>query len=138
MSCKAGIYTANTSVQALAVGATINPGTIVRRYGNQCGNPIVNLSNNGIILNEKGYYNVIANVTDAPTGAGAVTVTLYQDGQPITGAVQTNTAAADSDATGVTVPAMVRVINCAGSTITAVLTPGAGNATNFTFDVVKL
>lgn len=138
MSCKAGIYTANTSVQALAAGATINPGTIVRRYGNQCGNPIVNLSNNGIILNEKGYYNVIANVTDAPTGAGAVTVTLYQDGQPITGAVQTNTAAAASDATGVAVPAMVRVMNCAGSTITAVLTAGAGNVTNFTFDVVKL
>lgn len=138
MSCKAGIYTANTSVQALAVGATINPGTIIRRYGNQCGNPIVNLSNNGIILNEKGYYNVIANVTDAPTDPGAVTVTLYQDGQPITGAVQTNTAAAASDATGVAVPAMVRVMNCAGSTITAVLTAGAGNVTNFTFDVVKL
>lgn len=138
MSCKAGIYIVNTATQALAAGATIAPGTIVRRFGNKCGTPIVNLSGNGVTLNEIGYYDVIVNVTDAPTDAGAVTVTLYQDGTPVTGAVSTNTAAAASDSTGVVVPTMVRVVNCAGSIITAVLTAGAGNVTNYTIKVVKL
>lgn len=137
MSCKAGIYVVNTATQALAAGATIAPGAIVRRYGNKCGTPIVNLSGNGVTLNEIGYYDVIVNVTDVPTTAGAVTVTLYQDGNPITGAVSTNTAAG-SDATGVVVPAMVRVVNCAGSVITAVLTAGAGNVTNYSIKVEKL
>ena len=138
MSCKAGIYVANTTTQSLAAGATIVPGTIVRRYGNKCGNPIVNLSGNGVVLNEIGYYDIEVNVTDAPTAAGAVTVTLFQDGTPITGAVSTSAAAANSDATGVVVPAMVRVLNCGGSVITAVLTSGAGNVTNFTIKVIKL
>lgn len=136
---KAAIYTANTNAQTVAAGGTLALGTIVRRFGNdRCCNPIVNLVNNGITLNECGYYEVTVDVTDAPTAEGAVTVTLYQDGNPITGAVATNTAAAASDPTSVTVNAIVRVMSCAASTITAVLTAGAGSVTNVSAAVVKL
>ena len=136
---KAAIYTANTNAQTVAAGGTLALGSIVRRFGNtRCCNPAINLVNNGITLNECGYYDVTVNVTDAPTAAGAVTVMLYQDGVAVPGAVSTNTAAADSDATGVTVNAIVRVVGCSASTLTAVLTAGAGSVTNIAAAVVKL
>lgn len=135
---KAAIYTANTNAQTVADGGTLALGSIVRRFGNtRCCNPAINLVNNGITLNECGYYDVTVNVTDVPTTAGAVTVTLYQDGMAVPGAVSTNTAAA-SDATGVTVNAIVRVVGCSASTLTAVLTAGAGSVTNVAAAVVKL
>ena len=136
---KAWIYTANTNAQTVAAGGTLALGSIVRRAGNdRCCNPIVNLVNNGITLNDPGYYDVTVNVTDAPTADGPVTVTLFQDGSPITGAVATNTAGAPSAATSVSVNAIVRVVGCATSTITAVLTAGAGSVTNVAVTAVKL
>lgn len=139
MSCKAALYTANTAVQALAAGANIAFGSIIRRFGNdRCCNPTINLSGAGITLTEPGYYVINARFTDAPTAAGTVTVTLLQDGVAIPGAVASNTAAADTNPTSVTAGAIVRVVGCATSTITAVLTAGAGNVTNVSVDVVKL
>lgn len=140
MSCgKAAIYVANTNAQTVAAGGNISFGSIVRRFGNDsCCNPIINSVNGAVVLNECGYYAVTVRVTDAPTDAGAVTVTLNQDGNPVQGAVATNTAAAASAATSVTISAIVRVIGCASSTLTAVLTAGAGSVTNATIDVVKI
>lgn len=140
MSCKAAIYVANTTAQTLSAGATIALGTIIRRFGNntRCCTPTVNLVNNGITLNESGYYKVNVRVTDAPTAAGTVTVTLFQDGSAIPGAVSSNTAAAATNPTSVTAGAIVRVIGCSTSTITAVLTSGAGSVTNVSVDVEKL
>lgn len=140
MSCKAAIYTANVTSQTLAAGATIALGSIIRRFGNtsRCCNPIINLSGSGITLNECGYYKVTARVTDAPAAAGTVTVTLLQDGVAIPGAVASNTAAADTNPTSVTAGGIVRVVGCASSTITAVLTSGAGSVTNVSVDVEKL
>lgn len=139
MSCKAALYAANTTAQTLAAGATIALGSIIRRFGNdRCCNPTINLSGSGITLNEFGYYKVNARVTDAPTAAGTVTITLLQDGVPIPGAVASNTAVAASNPTSVTAGAIVRVAGCASSTITAVLTAGAGSVTNVSVDVEKL
>lgn len=139
MSCKSAIYTANTTAQTLAAGATIALGSIIRRFGNdRCCNPTINLSGAGITLNECGYYKINARVTDAPTADGIVTVTLLQDGVAIPGAVASNTAAAASNPTSVTAGAIVRVVGCATSTITAVLTSGAGSVTNVSVDVEKL
>lgn len=138
MSCKAAIYVANTAAQTLAAGATIALGTIVRRFGNACCAPIINSTGSGITLNECGYYKVSVRVTDAPTAAGTVTVTLLQDGAAIPGAVASNTAAAATNPTSVTAGAIVRVVGCSTSTITAVLTAGAGSVTNVSVDVEKL
>lgn len=135
---KAEIYTANTSTQAVAVNGIITPGTIIRRFGNtRCCNPAINVANNGISLNENGYYRVLVNVTAEPTEEGAVTVALYQDGVAYPGAVATNTAAAASDAVSVCIPADVKVTNC-NSILTVVLTAGAGNVTNVGIAVNKL
>lgn len=139
MSCKAALYAANTAAQTLAAGATIALGSIIRRFGNdRCCSPIINLAGNGITLNEPGYYKVTARVVDAPTAAGTVTVTLLQDGVAIPGAVASDTAAAATNPTSVTAGAIVRVVGCASSTITAVLTAGAGSVTNVSVDVEKL
>ena len=136
---KAAIYTANANAQTVAAGGTLALGSIVRRFGNdRCCNPIVNLVNNGITLGECGYYDVTVSAIDEPTAEGEVTLTLYQDGVAIPGAVSTNTAAASDDATSVSVNAIVRVVGCATSTITAVLTAGAGSVTNIAAAVVKL
>ena len=136
---KAALYAANTTAQTVASGGTLALGSIVRRFGNdRCCNPVINLVNNGVTLGECGYYLVTLDVTDEPTAEGAVTVTLYQDGSPVTGAVASNTAAAASDATGVSLSAIVRVVGCATSTLTAVLTAGAGSVTDVAMAVIKL
>lgn len=136
---KAALYAANTNAQTVAAGGTLALGSIVRRFGNdRCCNPVINLVNNGVTLGECGYYLVTLDVTDEPTAEGAVTVTLYQDGSPVTGAVASNTAAAASDAIGVSLSAIVRVVGCAASTLTAVLTAGAGSVTDVAMAVIKL
>lgn len=136
---KAGIYAVNTNTQAVAAGGLLGLTTIVRRYGNDnfC-NPVVNLANNNVTLGAPGYYLVTVDVTDEPTAAGAVTATLYQDGAAVPGAVATNTAAAGSDATSVSITALVRVIGCATSTLTVALTAGEGNVTNYAVTAVKV
>lgn len=53
-------------------------------------------------------------------------------------AVNTNTAAVGSDATSVSITALVRVIGCATSTLTVALTAGAGNVTNYAVTAVKV
>ena len=136
---KAALYAANTSAQTVAANGALALGTVIRRFGNdRCCNPIINLVNGGVMLGECGYYAVTVDVTDEPTDAGAVTVALYQDGSPVTGAVATNTASAASDATSVSVSAIVRVVGCASSVLTAVLTAGSGTVTNAAISVVKL
>ena len=135
---KAWIYTTNNNSQTVAAGASLNLGSISRRAGNnRCCNPIINLVNNGIILNECGYYKVNLDVTDAPTAEGAVTVTLYQDGNSIASA--TNTALAASAATSVSLSSpIVKVYGCNNSTLTVVLTAGAGTISSVNMSVIKL
>lgn len=135
---KAGINVANTNSQAVTAGNPIALGTAVHRYGCKNGQPIINLVNNGIVLNECGYYKITANVTAAPTADGPVTVTLLQDGNPIPGARATNTAAAAGNAVSVTAIGTVKISGCnVKSVITAVLTAGTGNVTNVAVNVYK-
>lgn len=138
MSCKALLYATNTTTQAVAAGGVIAPGTIQRRAGNtRCCVPIINLNGNNIVLSEPGYYKVQVDVTDEATAAGAVTVSLVQDGNVIESI--TGTAAAAGDAVNITLAApVVRVFNCTASNLTVVLTAGAGNVTAVDVSVVKL
>lgn len=139
MSCKAAIYTLNNTTQAVAAGGTIALGTIVRRFGNtpRCCNPTINLSGNGIVISEPGYYKVNVDVTDAATAAGAVTVSLLQDGNVVESLTDTAAAANDAVTISMTAP-IVRVIGCTTSTLTVVLTAGAGNVSPVGVSVVKL
>lgn len=125
MSCKSAIYTANTATQAVAIGGILALGSIIRRFG--CS---VNLNGNGITLSEPGYYNVDASIVVAPTAAGTVTVTLFQDGVAVPGAVASATTTAAADAITLNIPALVRVMCNSNSILTFVLTGAASSVTN--------
>lgn len=133
---KALIYVVNSGTQAVAEGGNINLGTIVRRYGNKCGYPIINLNGDGITISEAGYYRVAVDVTAAPTAAGPVTITLRQDGVPVLS--KTGTAAAAADAVSLSIDSPVIRVGCnVGSTLTVELTAGTGNVSNVGISVVK-
>lgn len=137
MSCKAAIYTLNNNTQAVAAGGTIGLGSIVRRFGNnKCCTPTINLSGNGIVISECGYYKVNVDITNAATAAGAVTVSLLQDGNVVESMTTTAAAAGDSVSVSLSTP-VVRVFGCSTSTLTVVLTAGAGNVTTAAVSVVK-
>lgn len=134
MSCKSAIYTANTATQAVAIGGGLALGTIIRRFG--CA---INLNGNGINLSDPGYYDVDVSVTAAPTAAGTVTVTLFQDGVAVPGAVSSVTTTAAADAVTLSISALVRVLcNAASSTLTLVLTGAASSVTNVAVVVEKV
>ena len=67
---KAGIYTVNAGAQTVAVGGVLNLGTINRRFGRECCEPVMELNGSSITLNEPGYYDVDVAITALPIAAG--------------------------------------------------------------------
>lgn len=130
---KSAIYTANSATQAVAIGGTLALGSIIRRFG--CA---VNLNGNGITLSDPGYYDVDASIVVAPTAAGTVTVTLFQDGVAVPGATASATTTAAADAVTLNIPALVRVMCNSNSILTLVLTGAASSVTNVAFVVEKI
>lgn len=131
---KSAIYTINTtSGTSLASGVTYGPTSIVRRFGNNC-----QMANDGIIINGAGYYSVNATVTVVATAAGAVTASLYQNGQPIAGATATAQAAAVGDTVTLPITALVRLnCNCSESSLTVVMNT-AVTSQNLAFKVERI
>ncbi len=131
---KSAIYTINTtSGTSLASGATYGPTSIVRRFGNNC-----QMANDGIIINGAGYYSVNATVTVVATAAGAVTASLYQNGQPIAGAIAIAQAAAVGDTVTLPITALVRLnCNCSESSLTVVMST-AVTSQNLAFKVERI
>lgn len=130
------MYSANTIVQVVPVGGTINMGNVVRRFGCVKGTQTPHATVNGIstVLASCGrcpaYFDMNADFVVVPTAAGTVTVTAYQDGVAIPGAVASATAAAAGNT--LTLPLAFGVRLNAGvtsSTITYVLT-GAASSVN--------
>ena len=139
MSCKAAIYTANTSAQTVADGGTIALGSIVRRFGNVCHQPIIDLSGTGVNIMEAGYYDVDASITAIPDAAGTVTATLFQDGVEVPGATASATVAAAATSVNLSVSALVRKMCSIGaSTLTIVLTGAASSLTNVALVVERI
>ena len=132
---KSLIYTANTSIQNLAVNSIVNPGTVIRRFG-----PNLNLSGNAIQVAGAGYYDIEASFTVAPTAEGEVTITAYLNNVPIPGATATGTVAAAGDSIALPITAVFRepCQCCEGiSNITFILTGTAANVTNTAIVVDK-
>lgn len=134
---KAAIYTVNSGAQTVAVGGTINLGTIIRRFGRECCEPIIDLNGSGITINEPGYYDVDVAVTALPTAAGPVTITVFQDGVAVPGSTNTAQATAGNPVNVVSLP-MIRVRCGAASNIFVVLTNGAGTVANISVKVIKI
>lgn len=93
MSKSLGYYT-YTGVQEVSAGGMLPLTNVVRQYGRN-----VRLNNNKVIVSGQcndpvaGYYNVHVNATLTASAEGTVTVSLFQDGDLVQGAVQTSSAA---------------------------------------------
>ena len=132
---KSLIYTANTSVQDVALNGIINPGTVVRRFG-----PNLSLSGNAIQIAGAGYYDIDTSFTVEPTAAGTVTITAYLDNVAIPGATASETAVAENDPINLSITAVIREACqcCEGlSNLTFVLTGTAAAVTNSAIVVEK-
>ena len=132
---KSLIYTANTSVQNLAVNSIINPGTVIRRFG-----PNLSLSGNAVQAAGGGYYDIDASFTIAPTAVGTVTVTAYLDNVAIPGAVATGSVSTANNTVTLPINAVFRKpCQCCDSlsSLTFVLTGTAANITNSAIVVEK-
>lgn len=127
---KSAIYVANTSpvtinLTAQQPAATLPLGTTVRRFGRSCCDNILELSGNGILARDNGYYDVNVSAVLTPDAAGIYTVTLYQDGQPVHGAAQSVTATAGATI-GLNIPAIIRTrCECGASTLTLLISTTA-------------
>lgn len=93
MSCKPLLSTVNAASTAVAAGGTIPVGTVVRKRGvkDNCGNCPVDVSGNGIVIRQSGYYRFVMNLTFTGAAAGNVTVSLLQNGVPVPGYTATTT-----------------------------------------------
>lgn len=142
MSKSLGYYTF-TGTQAVTADATLPLTTTTRQFGKN-----IILGNNSAIIrpvcgcnaavnNSAGYYTASVNATLAASAAGAITVRLYQDGTPVSGAVQTVTATAAADNVGFSFSAPVRVFCNQTSTLSIVVSGQNVTASNVALEVVK-
>lgn len=106
MSCKSGIYTANSRVSNTVVGDIVQLGSVVRRFGRN-----LELSGDTIYACGQGYYNVDVNITFAGKIAGDATFQIYENGVPVPGAKSTVTVSTpDTKKNTLSIPALIR--NC--------------------------
>lgn len=131
---KSLIQTVNQSSQVVAAGSIIDLGSVLRRFGCNC-----RLNGNAIEVRGEGYYKVDLNVTLAPTTAGNVTVALYADGVPITGAIATGSVSTAGNPVTLPIQTTIRTGCCADNStaLTAVLTAGASTVSNIAVRVEK-
>lgn len=129
---KSIIYSALTTPTAMAVGDVIPLGPIVRRYG-----ACIAQTGNVINIAERGYYNVDVSVTAEATAVGDITITLLDDGVPVTGATATVTAAAVGDLVNLNIAAVVRVF-CGSQRLAVVLGGTDATVNNMAVVVEKL
>lgn len=140
MTCKSAIMTANTSSQELLANAPIPFGSIVRRYGRFC-----NLAGSDIVIGDYcsdegcGYYKVDCSVTLQPTAEGNVTVQLYVNGEPYSGASAAQTVAAAGDTVTLSFPAIVRLFGCCTfANLQVCIGEETATMTNYVFTVEKI
>ena len=83
----------DTATQTVLSGGLIQVGDVYRRYcrKNRCGNRVYDNTSTGVTLNWSGIYKVTATLVGSGAAAGDVTVQLFANGQPILGAVSTQT-----------------------------------------------
>lgn len=79
--------------QTVLSGGLIQIGDVYRRYcrKNRCGTRVFDNTSTGVTLQWDGIYHVTATLVGTGTEAGDVTVQLFENGVPVTGAVSTQT-----------------------------------------------
>lgn len=83
----------DTATQTVLANGLIQVGDVYRRYcrKNRCGTRVYDNTSTGVTLNWSGVYKVTATLVGTGTEAGDVTVQLFANGQPILGAISTET-----------------------------------------------
>ena len=132
---KSLIQTVNQSSQVVAANSIIDLGSVIRRFGCNC-----RLNGNAIEVDGAGYYTVESTVTLAPTAAGNVTVAIYKNGTPLTGATATGSTTTAGNPITLPIQATIREgCGCDGGTsLTVVLVSGASTVTNVSMRVEKV
>lgn len=79
--------------QTVLADGIITLGDVYRRYcrKNSCGTKVFDNTSTGITLGWDGMYHITATLVGTGTEAGDVTVQLFENGVPVTGAVSTQT-----------------------------------------------
>ena len=131
---KSLIQTVNQSTQSVANNSIIELGSVIRRFGCNC-----RLNGNAIEVSGEGYYKVDANITLAPTAAGNVTVALYRNGVPLTGATATGSVSTAGNPVTLPIQTTIREGCCCdgGTALTLVLVSGASTVSNVAMRVEK-
>ncbi len=138
MSCKSGIYVANTTTgTSIGIGGTYAPSAIIRRYGKYC-----QLGGNGVSIGNcaggAGYYDVDASVSVAATSVGNITATLFKDGAPVQGATAIATATEAGQIVTLPISALVRLnCDCDTANLTSVMGGQVTTSQNLSFKVIK-
>lgn len=128
------IQTSNQTSQAVANNGIIGLGSVLRRFGCNC-----KLSGNAIELEGVGYYTLTASVSVTPTASGPVTVSFYNDGVQIPGAIAYTTGTEGSPVNVSLISTVKQGCRCYGTNaITCVLEEGAGTVNNISVRIEKL
>lgn len=119
----AAIYAINpTTGTVVTDGGTVPFTQVVRRFGCALG-----VDNNNVVLKDRGYYYVDADITAVATAVGDIVVSLYQDGVVVPGAVYTSSVAAIGDVVTIPVSAIVRKTGCeCNNSVLTVVVSGQG------------
>lgn len=85
--------TKDPATQTVLTNGIIQVGDVYRRFcrKNSCGTKVFDATNTGITLQWDGMYHITATFIGAGTEAGDLTVQLYENGLPVTGAIATET-----------------------------------------------
>ena len=83
----------NTGTQTVLADGLINLGFVYRKFckANRCGVPGFAVTSNGVTLNHKGIYHVTATLVGTGETAGLVSVQLLENGDPVEGAISSET-----------------------------------------------
>lgn len=143
MSKSMGYYNF-TGSQTVLADSSLPLTTIVRQFGRN-----IRLGNNSAVISDgcncsgtceraAGYYNAFVNVTLTASAAGTITVMLYQDGQPVTGGVQTVTTTVAGNIYPLSFPVPVRVLCGQEQSVLTIRVSGQTvTANNVSLEVVK-
>lgn len=127
------IQTVSQTSQNVAANGIISLGSVLRRFGCNC-----RLSGNAIEVVGDGYYKIDCNVSVTPTAAGAVTVAIYDNGVPITGAIAYGAVSTVGNSVTLPIETTIRQRCCDNAdSLTVVLLEGAGVVKNIGVRVEK-
>ena len=83
----------NFGTQSVTSGEIINIGDVYRRFcrKNSCGVKVFDTTSTGVALQWDGFYHITAVLVGTGADAGDVTIQLFENGVPVSGAVSTHT-----------------------------------------------